>query len=209
MSFPIAVMLSGRGSNFAALLSAIASGQIDAHIVLVIADRNAAGLTLAHEHGIPTRIISKRDVPDLAAFDAENRDALVASGAKLVVLAGYLSIIGPECVTAFPSAILNVHPALLPSFGGPGYYGERVHQAVIDAGCKISGATVHLVTEEVDRGPIVDQASVPVYDDDDAHTLAARVLEQEHILLPRAVSMFVQGKIQIVDHRAIGYHPIP
>ena len=201
MPMPTAVLLSGRGSNFAALLAAIDQGEVDAHIVLVVADREAAGLDLAAARGIPTAIIRRKDFASLADFDAANLAALHQSGAQLVVLAGYLSIVGPALVAAYPHAIINVHPALLPSFGGPGYYGHHVHQAVLDAGCKLSGATVHFVSEQVDAGPIIAQAAVPVCDDDDASALAARVLQQEHLLLPQAVGWFAAGRIAVEGRR--------
>lgn len=208
MPMPIAVMLSGRGSNFSALLDAMDAGDIDAQVVLVISDRSdAGGLDIARARGIDTAVIGRREAASPEAFDRANKQALIASGAKLVVLAGYLSVVRSETIRAYPHAILNIHPALLPSFGGAGYYGRHVHEAVLAAGCKLSGATVHFVTEEVDAGPIVDQAAVPVYDDDTAATLAARVLVQEHRLLPRAVAAFAAGRLRVKENIVHGLHP--
>ncbi len=229
MPLPIAVMASGAGSNFAAILDAIEAGQVDAKVVILVSNNADAGaLSIAQAHGIPTKVIAKRElrvkigakvpssaglastVDDLAkrlevdrAFDALNAQALVESGAELVVLAGYLSIVGPKTVAAFRDRMINVHPALLPCFGGDGYYGAHVHQAVIDAGCKVSGATVHFVDEGTDTGPIIAQKAVAVLDRDDAKSLAARVLVVEHELLPRAIDDIAKGCLEIHGRRVI------
>lgn len=202
----IAVMLSGRGSNFASLLRRIDAGDVPGEVTLVISNRkDAGGLDMARERGIPTAVIRKKDFPDLDAFDRANLAALRERNVDMVVLAGYLSVVGPRTVEAFPNAIINVHPALLPSFGGPGYYGHHVHEAVIKAGCKLSGATVHFVNAGVDEGPIIAQAAVPVRDGDDAESLAARVLVQEHRLLPAAVGAALRGELRVENGRVYGF----
>lgn len=203
---PVAVMLSGRGSNFAAVLAAMDRGEIAGHVALVIASReDAGGLEIARERGIPTEVIRKKDFPDADAFDRANLAALKGGGAVLVVLAGYLSTVGPRTVAAYPNAIINVHPALLPAFGGSGCYGHHVHEAVLAAGCKVSGATVHFVTAELDAGPIIAQGAVPVLDDDDPASLAARVLAQEHRLLPMAVAAALGGELRLEGNRVLGF----
>lgn len=202
----IAVMLSGRGSNFAALLRAIDKGTVPGQVVLVVSNRSdAGGLDLAKERGIPSKVIQKRDFENPEDFDRANLRVLQEASVDMVVLAGYLSLIGPHTVAAFPEAIVNVHPALLPSFGGPGYYGHHVHEAVLKAGCKLSGATVHFVTDGVDEGPIIAQGAVPVLDEDSAESLAARVLAQEHRLLPAAVGATLRGELSIKEGRVFGF----
>ena len=202
----IAVMLSGRGSNFAALLRAIDEEGLPGRVVLVISNRpEAGGLALAAQRGISAAVIRKKDFDSEEAFDLANLQALQEAQVDLVVLAGYLSVVGQHTVDAYPNAIVNVHPALLPSFGGAGYYGHHVHEAVLAAGCKVSGATVHFVTAEVDGGPIIAQGTVPVLDEDDAQSLAARVLVQEHRLLPAAVGAVLRGELSIQGNRVFGY----
>ena len=173
--------MSGRGSNLAALLRAL-SDSGSARVVLVMSDRaEAGGLAVARQHAVRTYVLN--DSADPAEWCRE----LAAARVDLVVLAGYLRRVPAAVVAAYRGRILNIHPALLPRYGGQGMYGRRVHQAVLAAGDASSGATVHLVTEEYDRGPILGQAQVPVLPDDTPDTLAARVLTVEHRLLPAAV----------------------
>lgn len=180
MTYRVAVAVSGRGSNLAALGQALAgSGQ--ASIVAVLSDRDAAALALATEAGWLTHQF--RDPADAEEWLA----VLQATGADLLVLAGYLRLVPVPVVTAMSGRIINIHPALLPRHGGPGMYARRVHAAVLAAGDTESGATVHLVDEEYDRGPVLGQARVRVEPDDTPESLAARVLELEHRLLPAAV----------------------
>ena len=184
MRLRVATVVSGRGSNLAALLEALGrEGEgAPAEIVLVASDRaDAGGLAVARQHAVPTHVFND------SSDSAEWRRVLEAAGADLVVLAGYVRKVPAEVVAAWRGRMLNIHPALLPRHGGTGMYGRRVHRAVLEAGDVRSGATVHLVTEEYDRGPVLGQASVPVLPDDSADTLAARVLEVEHRLLPAAV----------------------
>jgi len=181
MRLRVATVVSGRGSNLAALLRALA-GEAPARVVLVLSNRaDAGGLEVARQHGVPTHVFND------SADPAEWRRALDGAGAELVVLAGYLKRVPAAVLDAYPGRVLNIHPALLPRHGGPGMYGRRVHAAVLAAGDRSSGATVHLVTEEYDRGPILGQATVPVRAGDSPETLAARVLQAEHRLLPAAV----------------------
>ena len=183
MRLRVATVVSGRGSNLAALLRALGEGdEAPAQIVLVASDRaEAGGLAVARQHAVPTHVFND------SADPAEWRRALEGARADLVVLAGYLKRVPDDVVRNWRGRILNIHPALLPRHGGPGMYGRRVHHDVLAAGEPISGATVHLVTEEYDRGPILGQATVPVHPGDTPETLAARVLEVEHRLLPAAV----------------------
>jgi phosphoribosylglycinamide formyltransferase-1 len=177
----VAVAVSGRGSNLEALLRALGPGA-PARVVLVLSDRPDAGaLERAREHRVPTEVLSD------PADAAEWLTRLERHGTELVVLAGYLKLVPASVIARFRDRILNIHPALLPAFGGKGMYGRRVHQAVLASGARESGATVHLVDEAYDRGPVLGQARVPVLPDDTPDRLAARVLEVEHRLLPAAV----------------------
>ncbi|HET7600419.1 MAG TPA: phosphoribosylglycinamide formyltransferase [Gemmatimonadales bacterium] len=181
MPMRIAVAVSGRGSNLEALIRALPPGG-PAAVVLVLTNRADAGaVEVARRHGIPVSVL--RDADDATAW----REALEAARVDLVVLAGYLRLVPAPVVERFRGRIVNIHPALLPAFGGPGMYGRRVHEAVLAAGAQESGATVHLVDEVYDRGAVLAQARVPVLPGDTAATLAARVLGVEHKLLPAVV----------------------
>ncbi len=174
-------MVSGRGSNLAALLRALGP-DAPAQVVLVMSDRaQAGGLDLARRAGVPTHVLN--DIADAGEW----LRVLAAADVGLVVLAGFLKRVPATVVEQWRGRMINIHPALLPRHGGPGMYGERVHQAVLQSGDRTSGATVHLVTEEYDRGPVLGQAVVPVLPGDTPDALAARVLEVEHRLLPAAV----------------------
>lgn len=179
--FRIAVLASGGGTNLQALLDAC-TGAAPARVVLVLSNNPEAGaLRRAGAAGVPTRVIQKTG-------DGNALNALLAEARPdLVVLAGYLKLIPRETVAAYQGRMINIHPALLPDFGGPGMYGARVHQAVIASGAKASGASVHLVTDEYDRGPVIARKQVKVEPGDTAETLAARVLAAEHELLPAVV----------------------
>ncbi|HEX3236207.1 MAG TPA: phosphoribosylglycinamide formyltransferase [Gemmatimonadales bacterium] len=181
MTMRVAVAVSGRGSNLQALLRALGPGA-PARVVLVLSDRPEAGaLEHARSHGVPAEVLSQPS--DAAEWLAR----LERHRTELVVLAGYLKLVPAPVVARFRDRILNIHPALLPAFGGKGMYGHRVHEAVLASGARESGATVHLVDEAYDRGAVLGQARVPVLPGDTADTLAARVLEVEHRLLPAAV----------------------
>jgi phosphoribosylglycinamide formyltransferase 1 len=181
MTMRVAVAVSGRGTNLQALLRALGPGA-PARVVLVLSDRpDAGGLERAREYGVPAEVLS--DPADAAQWLTQ----LERHRTELVVLAGYLKLVPAPVIARFRDRILNVHPALLPAFGGKGMYGHRVHQAVLASGARESGATVHLVDEAYDRGPVLAQVRVPVLPDDTPDRLAARVLEVEHRLLPAAV----------------------
>jgi phosphoribosylglycinamide formyltransferase-1 len=186
----VGVLVSGGGTNLQALLDACADPAYPAEIALVISNRpEAPGLGVAAAAGIPSAGIPHRD---RRAFAAEAGSLLRESGVELVCLAGFMRIVGPTFLRAFPHRVLNIHPALLPAF--PGMHGPR--QALAH-GVKLAGCTVHFVDEGTDTGPIVAQAAVPVLPDDDEATLAARILEQEHRLYPMAVRLFAQGALQV------------
>lgn len=193
----IAVLCSGSGSNLQAILDACARSDIDGRVVLVLTSaKKAYALTRAKEAGIPAIAIHKNDFATLEEAQAVRHDALVAAQPDLIVLAGFLGILPPQTIAVFGGRILNTHPALLPAFGGKGMFGHHVHEAVLASGVKLSGATVHLVDEGTDTGPILLQESVCVLPDDTPDTLAARVMAVEHRLLPHAVAAFCQHRIK-------------
>lgn len=202
MSVRIAVLCSGGGTNLQALIDAQEAGHIDGEIVLVLSNASKAyALERARRHGIEARFVSKKQAGSDAAFN----DAILAElrrvGAELVVLAGYLPIVGAQVVRAYEHRIINIHPALIPAFCGPGMYGHHVHEAVLAYGAKISGATTHFVDEQVDHGGVIMQASVPVLEGDTPDTLAARVLTVEHRILPESVRLFCAGKLGVDGRR--------
>ena len=196
----IAVLVSGGGTNLQALMDARAAGKIPSgEIALVISNRKAAyALERAKGAGIETAVLSKYMKPDPAEYDAALLDMLTAHRIDMIALAGFLGIIGPKVLSAYENRIVNIHPALIPSFCGLGYYGLRVHEAALARGVKVTGATAHLVNGEVDGGPILFQKAVEVREGDTPETLQRRVMEEaEWELLPRAVKM-------ISDHIALG-----
>ena len=189
----VGVLISGRGSNLRALIDGCAGGRIPAEIVLVISNRpEAAGLDHARRANIPTRIIDHRQFADRATFDTAMTDALRAAGVELLCLAGFMRLLSPGFVATWRNRMINIHPSLLPAFAG-----LHTHERALQAGCKVAGSTVHFVTAELDHGPIVLQAAVPVRVGDTADTLAARVLRGEHIIYPRAVRWFVEGRVAL------------
>lgn len=189
----VAVLVSGRGSNLRAICAAIDAGTCDASIVGVVSDRSkAAALAFAEERGIPTRAVPLRKGDDRDAWNELLADTVATLGADLVVLAGFMRVLGPPLLRRFPGRIINVHPALLPSF--PGHSGA---QDAIDGGVRISGCTVHVVDDGVDTGPIIAQAAVPVLDDDDAESLHTRIQTQEHRLLPAVIHQIAIGSIRL------------
>jgi phosphoribosylglycinamide formyltransferase-1 len=190
----IGVLVSGGGSNFEALVAAARRGEIPrADFRLLISNKPGAGaLDRAARLGVPARVFDPKTFPDRGAcFDAV-ADALLEKGVRVVCLAGFLLKVEPNFIRRFPGRILNIHPALLPKFGGKGMYGRHVHEAVLAAGEKESGCTVHLVDDEFDHGPAIARAKVPVVPGDTAEGLAARVLEQEHRLYPAALRQFLE-----------------
>lgn len=187
----LAVLISGRGSNLAAIIDAIAAGRAEADIAIVISNRSdAAGLERAAEAGIQTCIVSNSDFADREAFDAELAAKIDAAGVDLVVLAGFMRILTPGFIQHFADRILNIHPSLLPDFKG-----LDTHRRAIEAGRESHGASVHFVNEELDSGTVVLQAKVAVHPDDDEARLAGRVLEQEHIIYPMCIQWIADGRL--------------
>lgn len=196
------MLCSGGGTNLQALIDAVERGTIDGKIVLVIANASKAyALERARQHGIPAVFVSKKQAGSDEAFNDAILAKLREADAQLVVLAGYLPIVGAQIVRAYEHRIINIHPALIPAFCGPGMYGHHVHEAVLRYGAKISGATTHFVDEQVDHGGVIMQRSVPVLEDDTPDTLAARVLTVEHEILPESVRLFCAGKLGVDGRR--------
>lgn len=196
----IAVLVSGGGTNLQALIDAQRRGEIvGGEIATVISSKPGAyALERARRAGIPGYVVSRKDYDTNQAMTAALVDKLSGLDIDLVVLAGFMVIFTREMVDAYPNAILNVHPALIPSFCGKGYYGLHVHEKVLEYGVKLSGATVHFVNEECDGGPIVLQKAVEVEEGDTPETLQRRIMEQaEWVILPRAVSLFCQGRLKV------------
>ncbi len=201
----IVVLVSGGGTNLQALIDAEKSGIIkDGRITCVISSKEGVyALERAAQNGIKSRVIPRKEYPDIASYTKAVTDALIEEKADLVVYAGFMTILDEQVVKAFPYKMMNVHPALIPSFCGKGFYGLRVHEAALEKGVKLSGATVHFVTEECDGGPIIIQKAVPVENGDTPETLQRRIMEQaEWKILPEAVSLFCQDRIDIVDGKA-------
>lgn len=189
----LGVLISGRGSNLAALIDAAKAADYPADIALVISNRpNAAGLETAKAAGIPTQVIDHKAFDGREAFDAALDAALREAGIELVCLAGFMRLLTDGFVTGWQGRMVNIHPSLLPAFKG-----TDVHQRAIDAGVKLSGCTVHFVTPEMDSGPIIAQAAVPVLSGDTAEALAARTLEAEHRLYPAAVRLIAEGRVTL------------
>jgi phosphoribosylglycinamide formyltransferase 1 len=197
----IVILVSGRGSNLAALLRACVDEAWPARVVAVISNRPQAGaLALAAEHGVPSAVVDHRAFPDREAFDAALAECIDTFAPDWVVLAGFMRILTTGFVERYAGRMINIHPSLLPAFPG-----LHTHRRAIEAGCKLAGATVHLVTPTLDHGPIIAQATVPVLPGDDEATLAARVLAAEHRLFPMALRWCVEDQLQveggIVRHR--------
>lgn len=196
----LAVLLSGSGRSLENLLRTIETGEAAAGIPVVISSRsNVRGVEIARAAGIETHVITRRDAPDPASLSAAVSRILEPHNVDLLVLTGYLRQL--EILPEWNNRIMNIHPSLLPLFGGKGMFGENVHQAVLDSGMKVSGCTVHLATAEYDSGPIVVQRCVPVHEDDTAATLGARVFEAECIAWPQAINLFAAGRIEVHGNR--------
>lgn len=203
----IAAFASGGGTNLQAIMDASESGRINAEVVLVVSNKPDAGaLDRARRHGIPTEHVpvGKDLSPQFHAADEQHVALLHGYDVELVVLAGYMRRIGPGVLAAFPLRVMNIHPALLPSF--PGAHGQR---DAVNKGVKISGCTVHFADEEFDRGPIIIQAAVPVLPSDDEAALAARILRQEHKIYPQAIQWFAQGRLLVEGNRVRVDPPAP
>jgi phosphoribosylglycinamide formyltransferase-1 len=193
----IAFLASGRGSNFQAVIDSMVRGEVPAECSGLITDNpRAYAINRAEKAGIPVYIVDYSAYPSKGAYEVDLMAAMAKCDADFFILAGYMRIVGAGIVQAFPGRIINIHPALLPSF--PGLHAQR---QAIDYGVKVSGCTVHFVDEHMDNGPIIIQAAVPVIEGDDEETLAERILVQEHRCLPEAVRLFCEGRLQIVDRR--------
>ena len=189
----IVILISGRGSNMQAIVSACEAEGWDARIAAVVSNRpEAPGLAFAQGQAIPTAVVDHRAFGSRDDFDARLADTIAGFSADLLVLAGFMRILTPVFVRRFEGRMINLHPSLLPAFPG-----LHTHRQVLQAGCKVSGATAHFVTPELDHGPIIAQAVVPVLPGDDAATLSARVLVQEHLIYPRAVGWLVHGALRV------------
>ena len=191
----IVILISGRGSNMEAIVQACAEQAWPAQVVAVLANRpGAGGLQFAAARGIATAVVDHKSFPTREGFDTALADAIDAFAPDLLLLAGFMRILGAAFVRRYEGRMLNIHPSLLPAFPG-----LHTHRRALEAGCKAVGATVHFVTPELDHGPIVMQSVVPVRPGDDEHALAARVLATEHMIYPLAVRWFVQGQLQVRD----------
>ena len=189
----LGVLCSGRGTDLQSIIDSVNAGQIDAKIGIVITDKpGVMALERAEKAGIKNICINRKEFADRQSFEEKLAEALKAEGVTLVVLAGFMRILSPYFVHEFSGRIMNIHPALLPSFTG-----AHAHRDVLAYGVKVSGCTVHFVDEGMDSGPIILQAAVPVLQDDTEDTLGARVLEQEHILYPKAIQLYVEGKLRV------------
>ena len=206
----VVICVSGGGTNLQSLLDAKAAGGLsEAEPVLVIASRPGVyALERARQAGIPSLVIRRKDFASQNEYDQAMIRAVdqACEGEReiLIVLAGFLTKLGPAFVNAYPGRIMNIHPALLPAFGGTGFYGIKPHEAVLEYGCKLTGATVHLVDEDYDHGPIIAQEAVRVLPQDTAESLQQRVMtEAEQVLMPRCVDLFTKGKIRVHNNKAV------
>ena len=194
----LGVLASHGGTNLQAIIDSCRSGAADAEVRVVISNNSRSlALERARRANIPASHLSGGTHPAPDLLDEAITETLHRHGVQVVALAGYMKMLGPRTLDAYRNRILNVHPALLPKFGGRGMYGERVHEAVLASGDRVSGVTVHLVDEEYDHGPVVAQTQVPVLPDDTPDTLAARVLEQEHILYPETIQRIATGEVDL------------
>jgi formyltetrahydrofolate-dependent phosphoribosylglycinamide formyltransferase len=197
----VAVLLSGSGTSLENLLEQIDSGSVNAEVVVVLSSKESAfGLERARRRGIPTAAVSRKKYPNIKEFNDHVHAALAPHDVELVALLGFLSLF--ELRGRYADRTLNVHPALIPAFCGRGFYGRKVHEAVLESGVKLSGATVHLSNDEYDKGPILLQEAVPVLEDDDVETLAERVQAAERRLVPRAIQLFAEERVRIEGQRA-------
>lgn len=195
----IVILISGRGSNMAALLDAVAVGELPVHVAAVVANRpDAQGLEIAAAHGVPTRVVDHRQFADRETFDVALATAIDDFSPDLVVLAGFMRILTADFVARYEGRLLNIHPSLLPAFPG-----LHTHRRALAAGVRLHGCTVHFVVPEVDHGPIVVQAAVPVLDDDSEASLAARVLAQEHRIYSQAIRWFAEDRLHLRDDRVV------
>ena len=200
----IACLVSGGGTNLQAIIDNIEAGRLNAEIVAVVSNVPEAGaLERAKKHGLPSFVVNHRDFASRELFDRGLAAIIDRQKAKLVCLCGFMRIFSPFFVEHYPGRVINIHPALLPDFGGKGFYGHRVHEAVLAAGKTVSGCTVHFVDKEVDHGPIILQRTVPVLADDTPDDLAERVLQQEHIAYSQAIELFAQNRLELKANKVL------
>lgn len=196
---PIGVLISGSGTNLQAIIDAVEEKRLDAAIRVVISNRaDAFGLVRASDHHIPTEVLDHRNFATREDYDRALTDILRARQVELVILAGFMRLLSPLFVRAFPNRIMNIHPALLPSF--PGLHAQR---KAVEHGVRFSGCTVHFVNEECDQGPIIIQAVVPVFPDDTEESLSGRILEQEHRIYPRAIQLYSEGRLRVEGRKVL------
>ncbi len=198
----ITVFASGRGTNLQAIIDACKRNEIKGKVIAVISNRkNAYALERARKHNIKAIFVDPKKFSSREKYDNKLLEILRLLNPDLIVLAGYTRILGKKIVDEFYGKIINIHPSLLPSFGGRGYYGLRVHRAVLKYGCKISGCTIHFVDDGVDTGPIITQRCVPVFEDDTPETLAERVSKEEHKAIVEAIKLFAENRLEIEGRR--------
>jgi phosphoribosylglycinamide formyltransferase-1 len=196
---PIGVLISGGGTNLQSIIDAVETRKLDAKIQLVLSNRaDASGLERARKHGIATEVLDHKAFAGREAYDRAVVDLLRARGVELVVLAGFMRLLSPVFVKAYSNRIMNIHPALLPAFPG-----LHVQKKAVEHGVRFAGCTVHFVNEECDEGPIIIQAVVPVFPGDTEDTLAARILQQEHRIYPRAIQLYAEGRLAVVGRKVL------
>lgn len=198
----IAVFASGRGSNFTAIAKAADRGTLRADIgLLVVSDPEAGAIAVAETFGIPAVSVCRSEYGRREAYISRLIGVVQEHNIDFIALAGYMKKVPPELIALYPHRITNIHPGLLPAFGGRGMYGRHVHEAVLDYGCKVTGVTIHLVDERYDHGPVIAQECVPVLSGDTPDVLARRVLEVEHRLYPSVLACFAEGRIRIENNK--------
>jgi phosphoribosylglycinamide formyltransferase-1 len=196
---PIGVLISGGGTNLQSIIDAVETRKLDAKIQLVLSNKaDAFGLERARKHGIATEVLDHKAFAGREAYDQAVVDLLRARGVELVVLAGFMRLLSPVFVKAYSNRIMNIHPALLPAFPG-----LHVQKKAVEHGVRFAGCTVHFVNEECDEGPIIIQAVVPVFPGDTEDTLAARILQQEHRIYPRAIQLYAEGRLAVVGRKVL------
>jgi phosphoribosylglycinamide formyltransferase 1 len=196
---PIGVLISGGGTNLQAIIDAIEAKKLDAEICVVLSNQaDAYGLARAKQYGIATAVLDHKSFASREDYDQAVVDVLRARGVELVILAGFMRLLSPVFIKAYSNRIMNIHPSLLPSFPG-----LHVQKKALDHGVRFAGCTVHFVNEECDEGPIIIQAVVPVYPDDDEATLAARILKQEHRIYPRAIQLYAEGRLRVTGRKVL------
>jgi len=197
--FKIAVLASGGGTDFQSIIDAVENKELNIKIEMLIASKdNIYAIERAKKHGIETHVVTRKEYKEKSS---DKILEFVKDKVDLIVLAGFLSILDGKILDEFENRIINIHPSLIPSFCGPGMYGLKVHEAAIEYGVKYSGCTVHYVNSKVDGGAILLQEAVPVYFEDNAETLQKRILEKEHILLPKAIKLISEGKVEFVNNK--------